>query len=381
MNDTTDREANAQLARASIGAASLYSSLTGRTTFSQDEIHSLDADAILGGLVDLDSQAESILNYVTPLDADLSTLQGNADNLLDESSSYRRRLVGRLRAFNALQASFGQHTFINPEHILRFLLGVPNNAELLPAIWRPDDVFYKANLVILLQTLFQDRKPEHMFDGLQTLDTQFPSFAFKALQSSDAQGLLVGESQDAVRAFVAAVELRTQLFVYALLQNPTEDSIEPTFTSLFFADEEDAHVDFPVQGELVHLRPFDDALDGADRYNLYKEAADRIVAIQQIIAKHSESADATIDALKQSFPWSDCALVILDWVQGRYRELRESTQDRGGAAKIVEYLEREIHQTESNTDPQLLRTMIEADIASGQVPPKRYANHRSGSHS
>ncbi|KAF2151382.1 hypothetical protein K461DRAFT_295437 [Myriangium duriaei CBS 260.36] len=374
LKDDGDRNTNIGLSRQSVvsqGGASTYSGFTNRTSFSQEEIRGLDTESILGGLQELDRAAEVILNYVAPQGVDLDVLQSNSKQLFSDQSVFRRRLIPKLNSFNAGKESFGQQTFINPEHILRFLLDLPRETELLSTNWRPDEILYKANLVTMLQMMYLTKDSDKFVEVTETLYSQFPGFALSGLTTPEGYRGLAGESALVDETAAVANEIRTHLLIHSLANNVSNESIDRTLANLFLADSDEEGFDIPDDRAVIRLRPFDLAIPPEYTGIFYSQIHGRYRELKNILDQSNNDIPTVVEALRNNFSWDDCCVFVLDWARLRLAELRHIMADRGGVENVVAALEQEVHEVESRTDPQLLAPEVQvAPIASSNLISK-----------
>jgi len=340
--------------RKSVGPPSELSDQTHRTTFSQDEVQNLDADTILGGLPDLDTISERILSDLAPSNASISKLNGKVTGLLNETSYERLNFLGRLKSFNNLQIGFGQQRFIRPNHILRGLLGYSSNdGAPAAAVWRPDDIFYKINLVNFLQLLFSKTDLDSRGEVLETLDSQFPTFALARWINHKSFTSIAGESQLFAQTIQIAFEIRRQFFIIALHDCTDEESVNSMFADVFFdsAGNADIPTTLPSKPRSDSLRRFNDVLYPPGRNDMINFAIEKIVNMQRTIVNHKDDLPRLIEKLSENHSWTEFCVAAVKWVQMRHAELQGLIVANGGTQMIVHNLEKEVRDVMLGEEP------------------------------
>ncbi|PSK55751.1 hypothetical protein B9Z65_4629 [Elsinoe australis] len=330
----------------SLGATSTYS------TFSQEEVANIDSDAIVASLPDLDGLADGILKTAVPPTAAAGDLQQNVRKLNNERDPFRKTLLGRVRTFARMQSDFGRQTFINPEHILRALLHLEPHVELLNTPWRPDDVLYKANLVAFLQVVFESKDPARILEAVSTLDSHFPSMLLSSLLQDDGSTLLVGESQLLEATRNLAIEIRTQVFIFAIAQRSYVEPLDRTLARVFLFEPEGEDIAFPSDLGVEHIRNWDH-LDGIDQHEFYTRVRDHVTALKGFLDSCHEDVDHALSQLQPEHSWERFCLEVLSWVQKRHQELCDLIEGRGGAPAIADHLRQEVERTQDGSDDVL----------------------------
>ena len=341
---------------ASVGGASAFTGLTGRTTFSQEELRNLDRDTILGNLSQLNRSAEDILTYVAPFglstEDELTLLQSHTFALLDEQSRLRKSLLPRLKSLHELKAGFGGHTYINNDLILRCLLDIPGDTPVLSTPWRFDELLFKVNLVSLLEKVFTIRGDDAIFQLTQALDSQFPRFALDTLVSEQSFRGLAGESKMWDATYTVALEIRTQLFIRAIQQGAA-DGFETALIDLFLAEDDEPGYMVSDGSSTTNLRLFNFSVSEDLQSTIYSKVNERLGFLKRFASQANEDLQAVVNTLKTQFPWDECCFSILEWSHIRHEELSQIIEQRGGADHIVSVLEDKVREIDSRMDPRL----------------------------
>lgn len=328
------------------GVTSQYSVATGFTTHSQEDIQSMDAELILDSLEDLNNATDRILGLVAPSSASQDTLSNNAAELLKVRSTLKTRLNAHMAAFQGYKANFAQQQFIDAEHVLRFLLQLPPQADLRSSIWRPDDILYKANLINVLILLLQELAEQDWIDLLSSIDMQVPGLALSSMLEWKSFSGLVGQSREITAALDFALEVRTQMLIGALkVADDTQDPLE--FLHLaYLASEDQNPAIFSDNGEDLLLRRWNPPMFGNDNSDLWAVVADRYETIRGLI-EESEDVDGLLVALETEYPKAEFISKLLRWTQKRGDELCTLIAERGGLSTIVRTLAEEVRKVRS----------------------------------
>ncbi|PNS18539.1 hypothetical protein CAC42_5078 [Sphaceloma murrayae] len=363
LNDTFAQRSPQINRTISVGAGSAFS------TYSQDEVARLDTYAILGSLPLLDRVTGKILDEAAPQDATTALLNSNVGLLMDQDSSFSKRILGLVRAFVPMKKTFGNSTFINPEHILRRLLGLDGAETLLSRTWRPDDVLYKANLVVILHLLFQSQDPGAIFHTLSSVDGQFPSVLLSALSPETMSVGGVGESKlvDSTRSF--AIALRTQAFIFTISQGIYDGPMIDTLARTFL---QEGTGSFPDELDVSDIRKWGNGsiLDANDQHDFYTDVRNHVLDLKSLLDSCLDNEERALSLLRQHYSWKSFCETALSYVQQRHIELRELIEKRGGVDVIAESLQKEVERGENEVEGPDINIDAHTNAAPPTVPAR-----------
>ena len=285
------------------------------TSDSQDELETLDSDALIDNLEDLYHDATSLLSFFrTPDTASLISLH---NHLRSPSSSMWKRLQTRIKRFAISREAYGGRVYVKPSLIARKIAAIRGREQLEDGPWRPDAVLQLANLALHLVTMFTGAE-EQISNSLQFMFNSFPTPFIDGSPSGFSPTKKRRETTS------MGIHLRTQVFIRAVQANISEPSFDPDsiLSQVFWS--EDGQLRMP-EGE-GDLSPED------------------IARIHQHIAEVREhlSTDSNdpidVDALQDRYPWQDFVVRLARWSRLRQDELDAKISSQGGVAKIVERL-------------------------------------------
>ena len=228
------------LERKSPGGLSVKSGTTVQTSHSAQELQDLDRDEMLAHLPELSNASNGLLDFLAP--KTVSEKQyGSMVNDLQDPESLARKTINRLtRNFLIQKDAYGGDAYIDTSIALRGLLDVSSLSEIGDGPWRPDELFYKANLAILAQHIYSpgfmssDTNP-----SLDKLERDFPSpFLAQIVRSRAKDASSPGESSLDRETFGIALDLRTQYFIATASDHTHDSDFDPDIElgQLFYRD-------------------------------------------------------------------------------------------------------------------------------------------------
>ncbi|KAF1987233.1 hypothetical protein K402DRAFT_462942 [Aulographum hederae CBS 113979] len=350
-------------------AGSTFSGTTAITSFSQVQSSALKPDQVLSKFSGLHDCSLSILSNIAPGNAKLSEITAIIEEV-EQTGSTRRRILDTRK--NSLKNMFIHFTasrefdFIEPKIAVKALFpnSVPPQTDACP--WRPDDVFFRANLAKLaydVLTLGQGSRTA--FEFVRDLDQIFPlpgflsSFATKG-RSDDVR--TPGSSELLEETLRFGLEIRTQLAILCL-QLPEIQLSQNALHECFF------------DGESDDARSFEGAdvanvgLEAWQRFE--KESRERETDIDKYV--DFERGRVNLEPLCKEYSWLAFQQQALSWIRLRNREISAHLEELGGPDEIATQLEnavRDIHVQPEST----MRGEKDRTTAQGEENPLLFAS-------
>lgn len=299
----------------------------------------LRADDMLYALPDLADASDKVLDLVLPHSiAELSQdrVEAHLRTLQDPSSAARKRLNRLMIGYREQKGVYGNELYINLSIALRGMLGVRRPVEVGDGPWRPDNVFYKANLANLVTELLSLRADVKQ-PFVEKMDRDFPTPFLSQISSKRQASNPTGVTFLVNETFEAAFSLRVQSFLSTMKQYIHELNFDPDdVLRQTFYDDNGA------------LRGWD--IKGLRTGELSKQQQIRMVKRLESIRTHfsqesgNQSAKEVVDvrALKSKYPWSECVVKLVVWARLRANEIETHLASVGGADNLQSAFEAEL---------------------------------------
>jgi len=329
-----EQDLNAVEARRSLSA---ISGTTARTSHSAQELADLRADEMLDALPDLVDASDKVLNVVVlhkDAEASQESVQARIKLLQGPTSTARSKLSRLFSGYREQKAVYGNDMYINMSIALRGMLGVRLPTEVGDGPWRPDDVFYKANLAKLVTDVLSLRA-DVKEPFLEKMERDFPAPFLSQLSNVRQTSYPAGVSSLINETFEAAFSLRVQLFLSMMNQHIHEPSFDPDelLLGIFYLD-----------GGNPLLKGWD--IDGLRSVHLSKrrqiEMVNRLDSIRTHFSQKGHGQVADIQTLAARYPWSECVIKLLLWARKRANEIDAHLTSLGGAESLQAALEAEL---------------------------------------
>ncbi|TKA77884.1 hypothetical protein B0A49_01680 [Cryomyces minteri] len=350
-----DDDLERQVSQVSEGDLSAVSDTSEKTSFSILEIAELDRDVMLEILPDLHQASSGLLRIIAPDQQPVQDSHAIIEELKVKDSKTSKILKLRLATLATHVQNFTSQDYLRPDLILRCLLKAGSVKELGSQAWRPDEVFYKANLASFARAIISmDRESDDAWNALNSADTDFPNAFLSAFMQSDpgTTNLSTGGSALLEQTFQLGLEIRTQMVVVLLMARRNED-VDKILAQVF--------CDLPVDKELT-TQEYKDALEdgilrGWDTDGLTLDdkqesrefvvaVARRVKTIRQFFGDGLESTKPEvavgIGELQEKFPWPDFQIKVIEWTRRRNREIDSQIKNKGGIDRVSELLAKEI---------------------------------------
>lgn len=277
----------------------------------QDQLDSLDRDAIIDHLTELYTDSSALLSLVEGSGA--AAIRASCKKLLEPSSPLRRRFrVRKKRLLDSRQHyRVGQMNFLDPGLIVRKVAGDIELEAINHGPWRPDPVLYLANLALqLIAVLSTSDDDRDTF--IQFMSSNFPH----PFVGSGEFGIgpdLIEETTE------LNVDILTQLYIQKAEVEHSEGWFDPDVL---------AHQIF-----LEHNRQIQEFV--------HQDARAKVIRRLALMRDHfGTDAEGFIDinALKEHFSWPDFVSRVARWTLARKKELEEMVTSKGGIDNLSELL-------------------------------------------
>lgn len=276
---------------------------TTQASDSESMLDDLDPTLIVENITLLHDDSVDLLDRFDGLDdIQLRALLGR---LTEPSSSQRKSFRIRQRRFLTSLEPYGESKYIRPELVLASLTA--RNPDGDPeGPWRPDAVFYLANLALQMIAALSEN-PEHRLDYLQHMFNSFhPTFA-------DLELFAVGD-----HLLDQTVHMQLDVLTQFYISRAEADKARPNF------DPDALLEQVFLEDEVVRVFPGALARD---------KTTERMAVIKTHLRTDPEHP-VDVDSLKEQFPWSDFLVGLTKWTMARKRELDELISSIGGIDTI-----------------------------------------------
>ena len=302
---------------------------TARTSHSAQELADLDATEMADVLPDLADASDKILNLLLPEELSDESIEGIVKPLQDPTSRLAKKLARLTGSFKPIKEVYGNESYINVSIAVRGTLAVRRSKQVGIGPWRPDAIFYKANIAHLMATLLA-LPAQSMRPWAAKMERDFPAPFLSHLSKSQQQVEVPGVSYLLEETLEAAFNIRMQLFFSLLKQHYKEDNFDPDvlLSDVFYASPQS-------------IKGWD--IDGLRSKELTRQhqkmITERLGAIQEIF---NEQEVVNVKSLTSLYPWSQCVNYLMRWADTRKEELEAQLLLGGGSERIYSALAAEI---------------------------------------
>ena len=313
------------------GGLSAFSGTTARISFPTQELTELSAEDIIDTLPDLSDASDKMLKFVIPAELSEASVTTIMAQLQNKNTREYKKLKRLGDTFERQRKEYGGDSYVNVGDTLRRLLGrKPSPINEQTASWRPDALFQKANLAILVMRILsvanQDQKDHFIEDIAETFPLPFVQ------RLGLPQSLAPECSALAEATFDLALEVRTQEAIMLLARHVGKINFDPDTALL------------QVFYDSNNLKGW--AVSGLRAGDLTKEAKDIILSrIEQLRGAFkldepmpSDGRSSGVESLRASFSWTAFAQRIIAWASQRLTEIEIQTTTYGGAQAICQGL-------------------------------------------
>lgn len=325
------------------------------TTFSQGELKSLDSELIIATMEELDTNADRLLKVLVSADATPEDIQKNLDELYTSDSRLTKLFKKRANILSETQDdTFGSQKYIRPDIILRRLFDVESVHELPQSHWRPDAIFYEANLATFVSELCRMTADVRKLEILTSLDGAFPM----PFMSGTGEPEIIGSSALIGETFELALELRTQLAIKYMADQAPRNYEEATqyICSLFIDPPDDAEEhSYDTLGIELNPRGWEGLAPTED---ISQTLVQRVEELRRPF-NEGRNPIAALREVEMAFPWYRFQTMLLYWAQMRTQEINNEIAQQGGSPAVIDALKRELDRRLHHPDA------VEEDIRSG----------------
>ena len=323
------------------GNMSPISGTTAQTSYSAQELADMNSDDMLDALPDLCDAADKILNFAVHQDRTPESTLITIKESQDHSSRIHKNLKRLGDSLQLFKRPFGNELYVNLSIGVRGLLGVRHVGNMRDGPWRPDDIFYKANLAIMITSLLSSQESSSNSQSIvEKLERDFPSpFFSRLLDSSELGTKSVGCSSLSSESFEVALDLRTQYFITLVQRHLLQPNFDPDLLLLqVFYENEDSLKGWDADG--MRTNDFGSKAQNA--------ISDRINHIKRTFREDLQSVQTghlvDLDQLKTLYGWSTFIFKVLSWSKLRSSEIQAEINSRGSVEGIRQALEIEIRE-------------------------------------
>ncbi|EXJ64274.1 hypothetical protein A1O7_00610 [Cladophialophora yegresii CBS 114405] len=294
----------------------------------QEVLDALDRDAIIDNLSGLYHDSTSLMSLLEVISDE--QLREMCKTSAQPASRLHKRFHAQAKRFLLTRENYGithdgtNLDFIQPDLILRKILGVGGTEAIPNGAWRPDPVLHLANLALQVVSVLNP-SVELRRSYLEDMFTNFPK------QFIDLHYL-----QPSLEAYHDVCDLLVEVLTQVYLQKLEFEHGDPEYHPENILD-------------AVFLNEFGELKGSSDRASWLK-VMDRYEFIRAyflgVPADDPESSgltdslkDGLKDGLKDHFPWSDFVVKAVRWTLAVGKELEGIVDARGGIDKLIDLLD------------------------------------------
>ena len=284
---------------------------------------------MVDALPDLADASDKILNLLLPEELSDESIEAIVKPLQDPTSRLAKKLARLIGSFEPTKKVYGNEPYINVSIAVRGTLAVRRSRQVGSGPWRPDAIFYKANVAQLMASLFP-LSAQSMRPWAEKMERDFPAPFLSHLSKSQQPIELPGVSYLIGETLEAAFNIRMQLFLTFLMQHYREDNFDPDvlLSDMFYASPNS-------------IKGWD--IDGLRSEELtrrhQKMIAERLGAIQGIF---NEQQVLDVESITSKYPWSECVSHLMRWAESRKEEVEAQLVLVGGTERVHSALTAEI---------------------------------------
>ena len=355
VNDDGDLQANGYFdrRRASVGA---MSGTTAKTSFSQEEIAELDTDVMVDVLSDLLHASEQMAELLVPDKLEKRPIVRKDVRI--EGAKYNKMYINRLKAIRTHNESFGSTEYIQPNIVLRALLGVTSIKELPEAPWRPDNLFYKINLTQMLCTLLA------IVPG--NTDVSEPGYrAMNNLGVHFCSGIAGPIFQP--NAFQMCLSIVTQLAIIKMSAWVDDYNFNPQqyIEDTFYARDMRGGTCFKHE-TVLHM----DQIPEEEREDYIATCHRRAEQLESVFDEHDRASwKQSLAMLRIQFDWNEFVEEVYQYSRERTDQLNSEIMMAGGTKEIVHGLAKEV---ERRADAKIAEQKRQSFSRSSGTPKKGF---------
>ena len=313
------------LSSKSPGGASAFSGTTARTSRTARDFEEHIADSLLDALPDLVSASDKLLGALIPPEISETTVDRISRQLQAKNSRAQNNLLRLSAAFQVHQEVYSAGILIDISEVLKALVGSKDLRDQSGEPWRPDVLFQKANLTVLVANVLNPRVTAEAESFWHEVDQSF-------LRNMVRERGNFGHSTSH-QASTLALEIRTQYAIMIVTRSAKlpESDLGVIVDGIF--------------GEPSRLRGWN--LVGLSAGTLPTDFEEAVLQRQEefrhILQKFANETDI-VTSLATAFPWTRFSCDIMEWASGRLKDIGATVSAAGGVEGIVKRLSDEVQK-------------------------------------
>jgi hypothetical protein len=326
--------------RKSSGTASALSGTTARTSLTDEDPTDLDSDVMITCLQELSQWSDNMIDTLAPQGGmSVESIKMLATGLANPDLRTTKNFVRYQAKLAELRGNYGNGTVINISVALRGIIGATQADVLTTGLWRPDDIFHKANLAATLEEIYLQLKDDPDMLSMEKLDRNFPEPFLARLTKTDT----IHSSPGTSALFKETLDIGLDVRTHYALQVIREQAGAPNFV----ADDILSQIFFAVDDNST-MRAWDvDGLRLGDLKNSQRSAyAQRVDQITEALGVGS-GEEVDFYGLNNRFPILAFVQRFAAWTRSRLDEINRHIDMAGKPAGIQQSIESEIRRREA----------------------------------
>jgi hypothetical protein len=325
-----------------------YSGTTARTSGTPIQGQSrLPVEKMVDNLAQLDDAASRMVDLLTPVENSLEALEKVTRNFRETTRSAGRALLAKRDQLHGARRTYTRDPYFNVQKTVQALIAQNGNQELSDGPWRPDDIFYKANLAVAaedIQLCVSKNGTFHL--PLEKLQHDFPDRFLHRVAPKQYKLPRRGTSFLLKETFELGLAIRVQyaVFVLASGQYDTQHSPEDILRDIFMGDGLGRGWD--VQG----LQSDDLSAGNRKKIVTYMDTVQ--TAIRKLSERQDRGEDVDLQELHNTFPAAEFVQEYLAWIRARTLEIDAYLASVGKVVSIQERIEELFEQLREGELPQ-----------------------------
>ncbi|KAL8892833.1 MAG: hypothetical protein Q9215_000197 [Flavoplaca cf. flavocitrina] len=342
----------------STGRVSGFSGTTVRTSGSGQELSREIVEDMIYNLDDLSDASDKILRQLLLPDSPSETSFLDRMARFSDSKARETKQLDRYSStFQEYRNIYGDALFVDVPTTVRNTIGLPKQEILQPRPWRPDTVFYKANLTTFVKILASQIN-DNVDGTFEAIDRDFPrpfvqQFVDKTRLNDTADGsALLRETFD------LALEIRTRSFIESAKRLIDVPKFDPdSFLQQIFLKDDKNFNGWDVSG----MR----SQDILKTPELGDTIIARLYLLRQTFSE-TESPYIDLDILDRDFPVSPLLARLGQWSQLRLDEIEYQMKRLKGAKGIADAVQSALNRGNgSPVGPQTDQVQLHENAGSG----------------
>ncbi|KAL8872625.1 MAG: hypothetical protein Q9198_007176 [Flavoplaca austrocitrina] len=342
----------------STGRVSGFSGTTVRTSGSGQDLSREIVEEMMYNLDDLSDASDKILRQLLLPDNPLET------SFLDRMARFSDSKARETKQFDRYSSTFqeyrniyGDALFVDVPTTVRNTIGLPKQEILQPRPWRPDAIFYKANLTTFVKILVSQIN-DNVEGAFEVVDRDFPrSFVQQFVDETRLNDTADGSAL-LRETFDLALEIRTRSFIESAKRLIDLPKFDP-----------DAILQLKFLRDGNNFKGWD--VSGMRSQDILKtpELRDAIIARLNILRQtfsETESPYIDLDILDRDFPVIPLLARLAQWSQLRLDEIESQIKRLRGVRGIADAVQSALNRENgSPMDPHTDQVQLRENAGSG----------------